>query len=66
MEDASFAAWEYKALRLPMPISDDMETALERRLNEAGEVGWEMVGVTSAYVQGQPPMLHAYFKRRMR
>lgn len=57
--------WEHKVLRLAMPLTDEAERTIEKRLNEAGELGWELVSVTFAAVPGQMAMLHAYLKRRI-
>ncbi|HSB11211.1 MAG TPA: hypothetical protein VLM38_17110 [Blastocatellia bacterium] len=48
--------WEYK-------ISFDANANNEKRLNELGTQGWELVGVRTTVFNGQTTGGHYYFKR---
>ena len=67
MSEPTITAWEYRTVRLGIPVNDDAEAGINQRLNDLGELGWELVAVTAAQlVIGAPEVQHAYLKRRLR
>ena len=62
--------WEYKTMRLALPVSDYRESKveevlnqLEPQLNEFGEQGWELVSALDTEVLGYTKFIVAIFKR---
>ena len=64
MDEPTNAAWEYKVLPVAAGPLDPLGHSIETRLNQMGELGWELVAVVVTHLPDSVSQL-AYLKRRL-